>query len=87
MAKRETREEKIRRLLEREDACPACGGSGSHHVLDGGELREIRLKAGMEQKVLAAAAGVPAPNLCDLEKGKRRLSLEMADRLLKALGI
>ncbi len=81
------REEKIRRLLEREVCCPACAGKGTQHVLDGADLRAIRLEVGMEQKALAIAAGVPAPNLSNLEKGKRRLNLEMADRLLRAMGI
>ena len=81
------REEKIRKLLEREEHCPACKGSGVCHFLDGGDLRALRMEIEMEQKDLAAAAGVPAPNLSNIETGKRRLNLEMADRLLKALGI
>ena len=81
------REEKIRELLEREIPCPACSGRGTQHVLDGADLRAIRLEIGTEQKALAIAAGVPAPNLSNIETRKRGLNLEMADRLLRAMGI
>jgi DNA-binding transcriptional regulator YiaG len=87
MTKRETREEKIRKLLEREEHCPACNGRGSHHVLDGGELRALRLKAGVEQKALAQAAGISAPYLNQMEHRVKKLNLPLADQLLKALGI
>ncbi len=80
------REEKVRKLLEREEHCPACNGRGSHRVLDGGELRALRLEIGMEAKALAEKVGISAPYLCNLEFRKKKLNLPLADQLLKALG-
>ena len=87
MTKRETREREIRRLLGREEGCPLCKGSTVRHVLDGGELRALRLAIGMEQKALAAAAGISAPYLNQMEHNVKKLNLPLADRLLKAMGI
>jgi hypothetical protein len=81
------REAKIRELLEREVPCPACSGRGTQHVLDGDNLREIRLEKGVEAKKLAGDAGISAPFLCQIELSRRKLSVAVADRLLRALGI
>jgi transcriptional regulator with XRE-family HTH domain len=54
--------------------------------LFGQNLRAVRMKAGLSQKALAEAAGVTRTYLNQVEGGGRRISLEMADMLAKAVG-
>ena len=47
----------------------------------GGEIRELRKKAGLSQSELAARSGVAQPNIAAYESGRRRASAEMLERL------
>jgi transcriptional regulator with XRE-family HTH domain len=46
-----------------------------------------RLHQGLSQKALAAGAGIPQPNLSDIERGERDVSLRTLRALALALGI
>ena len=48
-------------------------------------LRDQRKAAGLTQADLAERAGVARPNLTAIEAGRRRISPDMADRLLSAI--
>jgi len=50
-------------------------------------LREYRLKAGLSQEALAYRAGVHPTYVGLVERGKRRPSLDSAQRLSRGLGI
>ena len=53
----------------------------------GNLLAGARLKAGLTQAQLATKLGVRQNMISDYERGKRRLSLSMADRLAKILNL
>jgi transcriptional regulator with XRE-family HTH domain len=54
----------------------------------GDRLRSIRKAQGLTQRALAAAAGMPAQYVSDLERGRiRNPSLETLSRVANALGI
>jgi ribosome-binding protein aMBF1 (putative translation factor) len=53
----------------------------------GSMLEGARLKAGITQAVLAEKLEVRQNMISDYERGKRRVSKSMAERLAKALGI
>lgn len=55
-------------------------------VFDHEAFTQAREKSGISSRQVAMAAGVSAPFLCDLEKGKRTVSDETAGRLIAALG-
>jgi transcriptional regulator with XRE-family HTH domain len=50
-------------------------------------LREVRNQVGMSQAELAERAGMHAPDISDLERGKRRGSVETWGRIADALGV
>jgi len=60
-----------------EELCPACWGTG--HVIDlqrlGGQLKEIRERAGLSMRDLAERLKVSAQQVSDLERGLRRPSM------------
>jgi len=49
-------------------------------------LRDLRRKAGLSQRALAAAAGVPQPTIAEIEGGRREPSLSLLSRLAEATG-
>ncbi len=49
-------------------------------------IREFRVKRGMTQEALAAAAGVRRETIVFLEQGKYNPSLQLAYNVAKALG-
>lgn len=49
-------------------------------------LRTARRRAGMSQRELAEAAGVPQPAIARIESGKVQPRVDTLDRLLKACG-
>lgn len=53
----------------------------------GKEIREARKKQGMSSKELAEKVGVNERLVRYWETGERQLSLENADKILKALGV
>ena len=53
----------------------------------GNLLEGARLKAGMSQKQLAAAAKIRQTMVSEFETGKRRITAQMAGRLAEALHI
>lgn len=50
-------------------------------------LREQRIRRGLSHEKLAKAAGVSKRSLIYWEKGEKDISLENADKVLKALGV
>jgi transcriptional regulator with XRE-family HTH domain len=52
---------------------------------DGFDVLVARRKAGLKQYQLAARLGVSHTVVCDIERGRRNVSPEMADRLREAL--
>lgn len=80
------RESKIGAVLGwSERACPTCGAK--HPVLSGQGFSEVRKELGISMREVARRAGISAAYLGDIEHGARELKLELADRLLKEVGI
>jgi ribosome-binding protein aMBF1 (putative translation factor) len=52
---------------------------------DGFDVLVARRKAGLKQYQLAARLGVSHTVVCDIERGRRSVSPEMAERLREAL--
>ncbi len=55
-------------------------------MLSGQTLRELRLKAGLKQSDVAARTGIVAPVLSAYERGRRQPSVEVAGRIIEAMG-
>ncbi len=51
-----------------------------------GWLEEIREAQGVSQKTVAEAVGISQPAYCNIEKGKRGVSVETAKRIAEVLG-
>ncbi|WP_298032122.1 helix-turn-helix transcriptional regulator [uncultured Dysosmobacter sp.] len=66
------------------------GEAGKHTAvsMDTGPswLEKIRLERGISQKAVADAAGISQPTYCNIEKGKRGVSVETAKRIAAELG-
>ena len=48
-------------------------------------LEYIRLERGVSQKAVAEAVGISQPTYCNIEKGKRGVSVETAKRIAAVL--
>lgn len=55
-------------------------------MLSGQTLRELRLKAGLRQSDVAERTGIVAPVLSAYERGRRQPSVEIAGRIIEAMG-
>ena len=55
-------------------------------MLTGITLRDLRHRAGLTQAVVAARAGIPATVLSAYECGRRKPSLDVAGRIIAAMG-
>jgi len=55
-------------------------------VLSGQTLRDLRLKAGLRQVEVARRAGIVATVLSAYEHGRRQPSVEIAGRIIEAMG-
>lgn len=51
------------------------------------QLRKWRVARGLSQQVLAEQAGIPRPNLIDLELGRRDCTITTLVKLARALGL
>jgi transcriptional regulator with XRE-family HTH domain len=49
-------------------------------------VRDLRRSAGLSQRALAAASGVPQPTIAEIESGRREPSLSLLSRLAEATG-
>jgi len=49
-------------------------------------VRDLRRRAGLSQRALAAASGVPQPTIAEIESGRREPSLSLLSRLAEATG-
>jgi len=49
-------------------------------------IEKIRLERGISQKAVADAAGISQPTYCNIEKGKRGVSVEAAKRIAAEVG-
>ena len=49
-------------------------------------VRDIRRRAGLSQRALAATAGVPQPTIAEIETGRREPSITLLSRLAEAMG-
>ena len=52
---------------------------------EGLELKIARLRAGMKQYELAARAGIGTTQLCEIERGRRHITPELAERIERVL--
>ncbi len=55
-------------------------------MLTGATLRELRLKAGLTQAEVGRRVGIPATVVSAYECGRRQPSLEVAGRIIEAMG-
>ena len=55
-------------------------------MLTGATLRELRLKAGLTQAEVGRRVGIPATVVSAYECGRRQPSLEVAGRIIEAIG-
>lgn len=55
-------------------------------MLSGRTLRNLRLEAGLSQVDVARRAGIVATVLSAYERGRRQPSLEIASRIIEAMG-
>jgi transcriptional regulator with XRE-family HTH domain len=55
-------------------------------MIDGSVLRELRIAAGRTQAEVAAAVGIPATVLSAYERGRRQPGVEVASRIVDAVG-
>lgn len=55
-------------------------------MVTGASIRALRKQVGRSQAEVAVAAGLPASVLSAYERGRRQPSLEMASRIVEALG-
>lgn len=53
----------------------------------GNKVKEIRLSIGLSQEKLANLAEIDRTYLPDIEKGKRNVSLMVAEKIAKALNV
>ena len=53
----------------------------------GQRIRELRKELGISQEALAYKAGVDRTYVTDVENGRRNVSVEILERLIKALDI
>ncbi|MBB4287837.1 helix-turn-helix transcriptional regulator [Roseospira goensis] len=75
------------RIAERRDD-PTIGHDNLKRILAGEHPVKVwREEKGLKQNELAATAGISAPMLNDIEKGRRTPSLDVARRLASALGL
>ena len=55
-------------------------------MLTGATLRELRVKAGLTQAEVGRRVGIPATVVSAYECGRRQPSLEVAGRIIEAIG-
>jgi transcriptional regulator with XRE-family HTH domain len=55
-------------------------------MLSGSTLRDLRLRRGLTQQQVASVVGIPATVLSAYERGRRQPGLEVAGRIIDALG-
>ncbi len=55
-------------------------------MISGTDLRQLRLRTGRSQRDVAAAVGLPAPVLSAYERGRRQPGVDVAGRIIRALG-
>lgn len=53
----------------------------------GARIKELRLELKLSQEALANEAGVDRTYMTDVENGRRNISVEVLERITKALGI
>lgn len=53
--------------------------------MNGFQLVILRLKAGLKQYQLAQLLNIPPTIICDLEKGRRRITPEVEKRIRQAI--
>lgn len=53
----------------------------------GNKIREVRKNKGISQEKLALDASIDRTYICDIENGNRNISLEIIEKISKALNI
>lgn len=66
---------------------PKIGKTFDMSLRIGKVIQEARIKMGLNQKELALRLGMKQPDICNIEKGKKNITLETLSLLCKALGI
>lgn len=59
--------------------------SREYSALLGAQIRARRIAAGITQRALVAATGIPRSSICNWERGRRAMPQEAAQRLLSAI--
>lgn len=66
-----------------EVACPDCGGLGYHEVVNVRKIRLLRKESGISLRIMADKLGISASYLSDMELGRRRMSFELAEEIVR----
>ncbi|MDB4335167.1 helix-turn-helix domain-containing protein [bacterium] len=53
----------------------------------GKRVKELRLKMGLSQEALAFKAGIDRTYMTDVENGKRNVSIQNIEKVIKALNV
>ena len=65
--------------------CERCDGCGEVEVANGKAVRRARKEAGMSLRYAARVIGISPTFLCDVEHGRRTMSLQTLKRLKRRL--
>ena len=57
--------------------CKQCNGIGKVTTVNGKWIREIRKSSGMSLRKVASKLGLSAMYICDMEHGRRKVSLKL----------
>lgn len=68
-------------ILHEHVPCDRCQGTGSRERVAGLAMRQLREDAGLLLRDVAEKLGIGVPYLSDMERGKRTMSEEMAERI------
>lgn len=64
---------------------PDSSTAGGDDQITGRHLKLLRVWLGLRQYDIAAAAGIPATKLCEIESGRREASSELLERILEVI--
>lgn len=53
--------------------------------MNGFDLKIMRIRAGLRQYEVATKVGILPSRLCEIEAGRRKVSGELSDRIVKAI--
>lgn len=62
-------------IIKTKISCKACGGSGTHWIVEPRSLKQTRMEAGISLRQMAKKLHFSAPYLSDVENGRRACTL------------